>query len=298
MRGVVLASPQRRDETSAVLALIERVSDAALRLSGARSLYAQTSAGRVHAYELRGPGQGTVVMLHGIGATATAYLAVARMMRPFATRILLPELPGHGRSETPPKLDRATLASAVREALDHWVSEANPAIFLGSSLGGATALGYTLESPSRVRALVLASPAGAPLSEAELSELRTRFNLRTREDARRFFRELLHRPPAVFRLLERGLVEQLGSDTVQGFLASLQEEDFFREQALAGIRCPIVVLWGQSDRILPRSSLAFLRASLPSGTSFEEPANIGHSPHLENPALVVAKLREIQRVAL
>ena len=94
------------------------------------------------------------------------------------------------------------------------------------------------------------------------------------------------------------MVEQLGSETVQGFLASLQEEDFFREQALASIRCPIVVLWGQSDRILPRSSLAFLRASLPSGTSFEEPANIGHSPHLENPALVVAKLREIQRVAL
>lgn len=267
-----------------MLAFIERVSDAALRISGARSVFAPTDHGRVHAYELRGRGEGRFVLLHGMGATATSYLAVARQLLPHARSILLPELPGHGRSDTPPTLDRHVLARGITQALDAWVTE--PTVFLGTSLGGATALGYTIERPRFVKALVLASPAGAPLSDEELDALRQRFDLRTRQDARRFFQHLLHRPPAFFRLLEGGLCEQLGSDTVQGFLGSITGDDFLKAEDLRAIRCPIHVIWGQSDRILPRSSLAFLRETLPSTTVFHEPAGVGHSPHLEAPRVV------------
>jgi pimeloyl-ACP methyl ester carboxylesterase len=277
-----------------MLAWVERVSNAALRLSGARSVHVVTRRGRVHAYELRGRGEGTFVLLHGMGTTATSYLAVARRLLPHARRVLLPDLLAHGRSEVTP-LDRDALAVAMREALDTWVDPREPAVFLGTSLGGATALGYAIESPSRVRALVLASPAGAPLSPDELDEIRRRFDLRTREDARRFFAELLHRPPRAFRLLERGLVEQLGSPTVQGFLGSLSAADFLDPASLATLPCPIRVVWGQSDRILPRSGLSFLRTTLPAGTHFEEPAALGHSPHLERPHLVVEHLVRAHR---
>jgi pimeloyl-ACP methyl ester carboxylesterase len=272
-----------------MLAWVERVSTAALRLSGAQSCHVLTQRGRVHAFELRGRGEGTFVLLHGMGTTSTSYLAVARGLLPHARRILLPDLLAHGRSEITP-LDRGALALAMREALDTWIDPRESAIFLGTSLGGATALGYAIESPERVRALVLASPAGAPLSTEELEEIRRRFDLRTREDARRFFGELLHRPPRAFRLLETGLVEQLSSPTVQGFLGSLSSADFLDPAALATLPCPIRVVWGQSDRILPRSSLAFMRTTLPPGTHFEEPVALGHSPHLERPNLVVEHL--------
>lgn len=277
-----------------MLAWVERVSTAALRLSGARSCHVVTKRGRVHAFELRGRGEGTFVLLHGMGTTSTSYLAVARRLLPHARRVLLPDLLAHGRSEVT-TLDRDALAVAMREALDTWVDPQDPAVFLGTSLGGATALGFAIESPSRVRALVLASPAGAPLSATELDEIRRRFALRTREDARRFFSELLHHPPRAFRLLEGGLVEQLGSPTVQGFLGSLSAADFLDPEALAALPCPIRVVWGQSDRILPRSGLEFMRATLPAGTQFHEPAALGHSPHLERPRLVVEHLVRAHR---
>ena len=274
-----------------MLAALERISHGALRLAGARSLYANTSVARVHGYELRGPGHGTFVLLHGMGTTSTSYLHVALKLVRHAERVLLPDLPGHGRSErTGAQLDRESLSTAMLEALDHWIAEGDPAVVLGTSLGGATAIGYALERPSRVRSLVLASPAGAPLSTRELEEVRSRFNLRTRSDARRFLGELLHRTPLYFRLLEPSLARQLGSETVQGFLASVKPEDFFTAEQLGSLACPVHVLWGQSDRILPRSSLSFLRDALPPGTRFEEPIALGHSPHLERPDLLVESL--------
>lgn len=274
-----------------MLATIERLSHRALRMAGARSLHVDTSVARVHGYELRGRGRGSFVLLHGMGTTSTSYLQVALKLARHAERVLLPDLPGHGRSEAlGGELDKHRLTVAMREALDAWIDERDPVVMLGTSLGGATALGYVIERQARIKALVLASPAGAPLSEPELAEVRARFDLRSREDARRFFRELLHRPPFYFRLLERGLVDQLGSPTVQGFLASVRGEDFFSEEELRSIRCPVHVLWGQSDRILPRSSLSFLRRALPDGTQFDEPSALGHSPHLERPDLLVAKL--------
>ncbi|MFO0555346.1 MAG: alpha/beta hydrolase [Polyangiaceae bacterium] len=280
-----------------MLAFVELVSHAAMRALGARSVFIDTSVARVHAYELRGKGRGTFVLLHGMGTTSSAYLRVAIDLAKHAERVVLPDLPSHGRSQSlGGSLDRERLRTGMREALDALIHPREPAVVLGTSLGGATALGYTLERPERVRALVLASPAGAPLDAEELAAIRRRFKLESRADARRFFSELLHEPPLAFVLLEPGLVKQLSSATVQGFLGSLSEADFFTAAELGTIRCPVHVVWGESDRILPRSGLAFLKRALPPETSFDEPRALGHSPHLERPKLLVdALLRARER---
>jgi pimeloyl-ACP methyl ester carboxylesterase len=275
------------------LALLERASHSLLRALGARSVEVPTSVGRVHAYELRGRGRGNYVLLHGMGASATAYTAVARLLRRDARRIVLVDLPGHGRSSTRPGLDVPTLSKGVEEALDALVDER--AVLLGTSLGGAAALGYALARPQRLQALVLVSPAGAPLADDELAELRARFDLRTRADARRFFAELLHAPPWYMRLLEPGLVAQLTHPRVRSFLASIVAVETFPEERLAELAPPTIVLWGKSDRILPRSALGFYRRALPRSTRFEELDGVGHSPHFEKPALVTRWLLEAHR---
>lgn len=279
-----------------MLAALELVSHGYLRALGAANREVETRHGRVHAYELRGSGEGRFVLLHGMGAAATAYVAVARRLRREARRVQLVDLPGHGRSEAlPGRLDVETLSTALREALDSLIDEREPVVMLGTSLGGAAALGYALERPTRVRGLLLASPAGAPIGEHDLSELRARFALRSRSDARRFFSELLHAPPWYMRALEPGLMRQLGDARVQGFLENLEAGDVFPSAALAGLAPPTVVLWGKSDRILPRSGLTYFRRILPAGTRFEEPEGLGHSPHFEQPGLVVRELLRLWR---
>lgn len=280
-----------------MLNVVDRVSHEVLRALGARTSHVSTGAGRMHAYELRGQGEGAFVLLHGMGTTATSYSSVVRKLKPRAARVILLELPGHGRSEEPREgLRPDSLATGVREALDPLIGSGR-AVVLGTSLGGAAALGYALERPEKVQALVLASPAGAPLEDRDVEELRARFDLRTRADARRFFTELLHAPPFYLRAFERGLVDQLSRPLVRGFLGALDPRDCFTEERVAALQVPTHLMWGKSDRILPRSGLAFYRRALPNVT-IEELEGIGHSPHLERPALVAERMLSVFRRTL
>lgn len=277
-----------------MLKIVERISYALLRASGARSVELATSVGAVHGYILDGRGEGSFALLHGMGTTATSYTPVARRLLPHARRIVLLDLPGHGRSPEPASgLDTNLLSAGVREGLDRLldVAKIDRAVLLGTSLGGAAALGYALERPARVSALVLASPAGAPITDEDLADLRARFDLKTRADARRFFQELLHAPPFYLRALEGGLVTQLGRPLIRGFLASLDPADFFTEERVRALVPRATLLWGTSDRILPRSGLDFYRRALPPGSLIEELEGIGHSPHLERPDLVADRMR-------
>jgi pimeloyl-ACP methyl ester carboxylesterase len=276
-----------------VLALIEKVSHGVLRTSGAKSVWLTTDAGRIHVYELEGRGFGTFVLLHGMGATATAYTLLARRLRPHARRVLLVDLPGHGRSSEPPGgLDVAGLGAGLRQALDRLLAPHERAVVLGNSLGGAAALRYALSSPERVGALVLTSPAGAPLTDEEQAALRRTFALRTRADARRFLEGLVHAPPWYFRALEASLVEQLGRPFIQTFLATVRPDDFFSEEELGALRAPVTLLWGRSDGILPRSVLEFYRRALPSTARLEELDAVGHSLHMERPGVLLWHLLE------
>lgn len=276
-----------------MLALLEKVSHGVLRTSGALSHWIPTSVGRIHVYELAGTGTGTFVLLHGMGATATAYTILARRLRKHAKRVLLVDLPGHGRSSEPPRgLDVTGLGAGLKEALDGLLEPHERAVVLGNSLGGAAALRYALGSPERVGALVLTSPAGAPLSDEEQAAIRRTFALRSREDARRFFQELLHAPPWYVRALEASLVELLGRPFIQTFLDAVRPEDFFTEEELARLDAPVMLLWGRSDRILPRSILDFYRRALPPTAQLEEIDAVGHSLHMERPGLLLRRLLE------
>lgn len=274
--------------------LVQGALHAALLASGVESRRVATSEGEAHVYRARGAGRGAVTLLHGFASSATAYAALVRALRPSFGEIVAPELLGHGRSETPPGLlDEARLRAGLRETLD--VAHPPGGLLVGTSLGGAAAIRYALERPRRVGALVLVSPAGAPLAPPELDALRRKFDVRTRADARRFLSELLHAPPWYAPALEPMLVEMLGRDAVRAFLASVEPSHLLRAEEVASLGMPVLLVWGRSDRLLPRGSLAFFRGALPPGATIEEPEGLGHSPHLERPAWVAARIARFAR---
>ena len=176
----------------------------------------------------------------------------------------------------------------MREALDAVLDE--PAVVCGNSLGGAVALRYALDRPERVRGLVLTSPAGAPLSDDELATLRSGFDLGTDADARAFMARLYHRRPWFGPIVAGEVRTLMHRPVIRDLLASARADDAPTPPELAALRPPTLLWWGRSERLLPPSGLAYLRANLPAHAVVEEPEGLGHCPHIDDPARLAERI--------
>jgi pimeloyl-ACP methyl ester carboxylesterase len=273
-----------------LLPIVERVARFAFHRRGLRSRYLETRAGTVHAYDAWGSGElPTVVLLHGIGSAATPYAAVLMRLRRHARRVVAIELPGHGFSADPRKtLTPEFLLEAVIDALDQLVNERF--VLVGHSLGGAIAIGYALEQPDALHALVLVSPAGARTSQEDLQALVEAFQTESPAEAARLLARLYHRAPWFVPLLGREFLGSLGRPGVRDLLASATLEDAPAPEELAGLTMPLALLWGRSERLLPPSHLDYFRKHLPAHAVVDEPEGFGHCPHLDNPVRLAERI--------
>jgi cis-3-alkyl-4-acyloxetan-2-one decarboxylase len=108
-------------------------------------------------YAVAGDGP-PLVLVHGLGGTIENWRALAP---PLATRhrVLVPDLPGHGRSSLLPEARNLdALADAVLAVAD--AEEIRRAVWIGHSLGGGVALRAAALRSDAVRGLVLAAAAG------------------------------------------------------------------------------------------------------------------------------------------
>lgn len=266
-----------------------------LRLRGWRRRHVRTAVGRVHLIEARGRGRlPTVVVLHGLSAAGSHYGPLLERLRRDVARVIAPDLPAHGFSDTPGDVDVETLYVGLREALDRVLDE--PAVLVGNSLGGAVALRYALDRPSRVLGLALLSPGGAPMTDDELAALKALFRVDTHADALRFVDRVLVRPGPLRGLYAAGVRAGFGRGPVRALVAGLSSTQALTADALRELRVPVRVLWGAEERVLPDSGRRFFEAHLPPSARVEVLAGLGHCAHLDDcdrvAALVIAWCRE------
>lgn len=97
------------------------------------------------------PNTEPVLLVHGLGSSGADW---AFQVGPLAEHfhVLVPDLPGAGRSPGPPQHSIAGYARALLDVLDRAGIER--AHLMGFSLGGAVALELALQAPSRVRRLI------------------------------------------------------------------------------------------------------------------------------------------------
>jgi pimeloyl-ACP methyl ester carboxylesterase len=280
-----------------LLSTVERAARFVLNRQGFESLTVPTCAGSLHVYEARGPvALPTIVLLHGLGSAATAFGPLLTRMLPHAGRLLAPDLPGHGFSPEPTEsLTPERLFAAISELLDALVAE--PMILVGSSLGGALAIRYALERPGRLVGLALVSPAGARTTPDEWDELRGIFDIDSAGDARKLLARLYHRAPWYLAALAPGLRDVMQRAAIRDVVSGATLEDLPTPESLGGLAMPILLLWGQSERLLPPSSLTYFRQHLPEHAVIEEPAGFGHSPHFDDPGRLATRLLAFARTA-
>jgi pimeloyl-ACP methyl ester carboxylesterase len=262
----------------------------AMALQGFSSRFVDTPRGRLHVYEARGTGRGpTLVVLHGFGSSAPAFGRVMRMMLPHVERVLAPELPGHGFSEDVSPMDTPTVMALLVAALDQLLEK--PAVVFGNSLGGAAALRVALALPRKVGALVLGSPGGARMDEAELRQVMSNFNLRTNDDARVLLHKLFHQAPWFTPLMPPVVRGLFARAPIRALMGTIRVEDLLTPEELQSLTMPILLMWGRSEKLLPPHHLEFFRRNLPSHAVVEEPEQFGHCPQLDRPHLLAARLQ-------
>lgn len=270
--------------SAGLLPIVERAARAALNLRGFESRAHATSAAKLHVYDAVGHGElPTTVVLHGIGSAATPFGRVLTRLRPHVRRVLAPDLPGHGFSAAPKgPMSGETLFAALCELLESLDDE--PLVLVGNSLGGALALRYALERPQRLHGLVLISPAGARMDAGEWQALLDSFRIRSTQDAQRLLERLYHRMPLYMPAFAAGLKASLQRRVVTDLLQSATPHDLPDPERLSELAMPTLLLWGQSERILPPSSLEYFRRHLPEHALIEQPEGFGHCPHIDDPA--------------
>ena len=284
-----------RPAGATLLPIAERLGRRALRMRGVESRMVPTSVASMHLYDAPGTGAlPTIVILHGISSAATPYGQVILALRKAARRVIAPEYPGHGFSARPTEpLTTDRLTAAVTELLDRELDE--PAIVFGNSLGGGVALTYALERPARVRGLVLSSPAGARMDDAEWKTLLGTFRMDSTAEARSFLTRLYHAPPWWTPLIARDIRALFSREVITQLTASVRPEHGFTAERLASLAMPVLLLWGKSDKIMPRSNLEYFRQNLPAHATVEEPHDFGHCPYLDQPAKLTARILEFAR---
>ena len=278
-------------ERNAVEAAIERRRDAA-----ELKLRTTTVDGRRVAYlEHEGaPGAPTVLLLHGFGASKDHWIGFADAL-PWAWRVLVPDLPGHGGSDRDSSL--AYGAEDYAAAVEAWRDVVAPGLVhvAGNSLGGEVAVRLALRRPHEVESLALYAPAGLtsprPSAMDSLAARGTYVLVPTdRAGFDRLFGLAVEAPPDVPDVARGVLAAQMAERApfLRRSLAALAAEQDALRPRLREVAAPTLLVWGAQDRILDPSVVPAWRDSLRDVRVEVMPAT-GHAPMLERPAETAAR---------
>jgi pimeloyl-[acyl-carrier protein] methyl ester esterase len=244
--------------------------------------------------ETNGEGE-PLVLWHGWGMNLKVFdgLRVALGGR---YRLIATDLPGHGRSPWPPRMDDARQLELLLEPVPEG------ATLLGWSLGGQWALRAAAAAPQRIRRLVLVCttprfvqdahwPHGLPA--AALAEFAARLKGQYRQTLRDFL-QLQVRGSSNAEVVRATLLQALlihgeaKPVALEAGLHLLATQDL--RQLATTINVPTLLISGQRDRVTPPAAAAALAKLLPDCRLLEM-ARAAHVPFLSHPGQFLLALQ-------
>ena len=247
------------------------------------SLYTQTSG--------EGP---ELVLLHGWGLHSGIWDGLMPLLEPHA-RVTRVDLPGHGRS---PWSGEATL-DALLDAVCAVVPP--EATWLGWSLGGLVAMRAAAMRPDRVRSLVTVASSPCFVRKpdwqpAMLPQLLEMFAGELGQDFQRTLDRFLalqvrgsEQATAVLKSLRAAMArrDMPSPEGLNAGLTILAETDL--RAALDSIYCPVLLVAGERDTLVPLAAIQATQAALPDAR-LATIAGAGHAPFVTEPVGFVNRL--------
>lgn len=218
----------------------------------------------------------TLLFLHGKGGRASEWRTDAVRALALGYNVLLPDLRGHGASAgrymTFGFLEKDDLARAIEAMRERWGADPNRVGVHSCSAGSSVALALARDRPG-IRAIWLESPFADP-----------------REMARHYLSVATGIPAPLLTLATRWAVSRnvsrvrrdLGLDPAAG---GLEKADPLA--AMRSVRCPVALVYGGADRLIPPRFVERLIEALPPGSEVFRAEGAGHCHHPDEAAKVV-----------
>jgi len=234
----------------------------------------ELSAHTTRALELDGDGPG-IVLLHGWGDSADTWRPLLAELGDRGRRAIAVDLPGFGeatrlgKGSLMPQLDAFT-----DELVETWAN-GRPVVVAGTSLGGCLALRLAERGELPLAGVVPVAPAG--LERPGWYDVVERDPL---------VRALLAAPmPVPLALVRERPALPYPRAVVDAFappaaMAELLPELSVAPFDLAGVDCPVLLVWGTHDRRLPDTEARIVLGLLPT-THVALIEDCGRSPQLE-----------------
>jgi pimeloyl-ACP methyl ester carboxylesterase len=247
-----------------------------------------------HYLEGGAPDAPVLLLLHGFGGEKEHWTRFSRtLVRDY--RVIAPDLPGFGDSARHPDWDYSL--PAQRHRLEGFVAALDlaPLHIGGNSMGGHLAVLYTHARPEHVQTLMLLDNSGidAPMqSEMALAVSRGENPLvvSSADDFDRLLSFVSYEPPFIPWPTKGVLAEKAFKNAAFNryiFQALRGERYGSLEPLLGDLRQPVLIIWGEYDRVLDVSSIDIMRPLLPQAEVIVMP-DTGHIPMIERPTETAA----------
>lgn len=248
-------------------------------------------------------GEGPVaLLLHGTGASTHSWRALIPLMQPHF-RIIAPDLPGHGFSDTPPlsQLSLPCMAGAMTglvETLDE-----KPALIIGHSAGAAIALRMALDGRVAPKAIISINGALKPFGGAAAQIFPSLAKMLVLNPfVPRFFAWKAGDAEAVLRLIT-GTGSRLDAEGlafyqrlftsrahVEATLAMMAHWDLSPLQRdLPKLKANLTLIVGEKDRAVAPEEARMTRETVPGARVVLMP-QCGHLSHEEKPVETLAQI--------
>ena len=228
-----------------------------------------------------------VVLLHGVGTSGWMWRRQATALAA-DLRVLVPDLPGHGQSNTHPWVSIADTARLVAEVIAARAPDGRAHV-VGLSLGGYVGVHLTATTPQVVTGATVSGVNVLPFPHpgrlrlmGELIAPVMKWGPMVRANAR-----ALNVPAEDVD----GYVTAARSTSRQAFRLVNREALEFRLPAEAGeCPCPVLAVAGENEHDLTKRSLTAIAAAFPAGEARLVPG-VGHGWNGERPELFTAMIR-------
>ena len=271
----------------------------------------QVGGVRTRLLELR-PGDAAespaLLLLHGFSDSADTWRPLLERLRHSRRTAVAVDLPGFGRAdrldrdaEILPQLDRFATAAIEREATS---SPTGDLILVGNSLGGCVAMRAAERGDLPIAGIVPIAPAGLDMAgwfaAIEGAWAIQRSPLPLPDAAIRglvgetYRRLAAHRSRALPAAQVAAFTSHVSTkrDVVRILGTGRRLRGELRNPfALERIRCPVLVIWGERDRMVFPAGAQRILEEVP-GSRLELIPDCGHCPQVECPDRVAALLHE------